>query len=312
MVAVTRWVYLAAPGLKPENHNVCGGRVDKPGLLRYTHHMCRICSIPDCGVKVRNRGYCNKHYLRFMRHGDPLFQLRKSPGTATDEDKKRWRKLEYERHKESYKARAKRWREENPDSYERRKVEYFSREDVKESARIRARAWAAKNKERKSVADKAWRESNAEHVKKYKSEWYLSNKERKYLIDKAWRESNFEKYSAARKEYRVKNKEKIAETYKKWAKENPTILRKNSARRRAAVRQALPPWLTKEHFDQIKAVYDEADRLTEETGIIHHVDHIVPLRGKIVSGLHVPWNLRAIPAEENIKRPRIWDHNTQI
>ncbi len=75
---------------------------------------------------------------------------------------------------------------------------------------------------------------------------------------------------------------------------------------------ATPPWLTEAHWIQIKEIYAEAERLTKDTGIRHEVDHIVPLSGKTVSGLHVPWNLRAIPAEENNRRPRVWDHNTQI
>ena len=85
-----------------------------------------------------------------------------------------------------------------------------------------------------------------------------------------------------------------------------------ASKRNAKKKKATPPWLAKEHLDAIKAVYIEAERLTLETGIRHEVDHIVPLSGKTVSGLHVPWNLRAIPAVENNRRPRIWDHNTQI
>lgn len=52
----------------------------------------------------------------------------------------------------------------------------------------------------------------------------------------------------------------------------------------------------------IKAIYAEAKRLTEETGELYVVDHIVPMCGKIVSGLHVSWNLRVIHWRENAQK----------
>ena len=54
--------------------------------------------------------------------------------------------------------------------------------------------------------------------------------------------------------------------------------------------------LTAEHHEQIKELYALSQKLTKETGIKHHVDHIIPLQGENVSGLHVPWNLQVIPA----------------
>ena len=90
--------------------------------------------------------------------------------------------------------------------------------------------------------------------------------------------------------YRLKNRPGLA------AKE---------AKRRAG--RAAPPWLTQEHEEAILAIYREAIQWEKETGVKHHVDHLIPLQGsnrgeQCVCGLHVPWNLRAIPKSLNRKR----------
>lgn len=78
--------------------------------------------------------------------------------------------------------------------------------------------------------------------------------------------------------------------------------RASDASRRAAKYHATPKWLTKEQKKAIADVYAEAAIRTAETGVSHVVDHIIPLRGKTVCGLHVPWNLRAITSAENSKK----------
>lgn len=126
------------------------------------------------------------------------------------------------------------------------------------------------------------------------------------------REDVKEKLRSKTRKWASKNREKKKILDREYAQKNPDIVRSYKAKRRAKVRNATPAWLTKDHFDAIKAIYAEAERLTKETGIRYEVDHIVPLNGRTVSGLHVPWNLRAITREENNRRPRIWDHNTQL
>jgi len=89
---------------------------------------------------------------------------------------------------------------------------------------------------------------------------------------------------------------------KNWKKNNAGKAIELNARRRAEKKKRTPPWLTKEHIRAMTALYSQAAWLTRITGVQWHVDHIVPLNGKNVSGLHIPNNLQVIPARENLKK----------
>ena len=69
--------------------------------------------------------------------------------------------------------------------------------------------------------------------------------------------------------------------------------------RRALRRNATPKWADR---NEIRSIYKIARELTEQTGIRHDVDHIIPLKGRNVCGLHVANNLRAIPATDNYRK----------
>jgi 5-methylcytosine-specific restriction endonuclease McrA len=69
--------------------------------------------------------------------------------------------------------------------------------------------------------------------------------------------------------------------------------------RQTRIKKATPSWADKE---SIKQFYINAQKLTKETGVPHEVDHIIPIKGKLVSGLHVPENLQILTAEENQRK----------
>ena len=88
---------------------------------------------------------------------------------------------------------------------------------------------------------------------------------------------------------------------KAYAKSNREGYNARAAKGRAKKLKAMPAWLTKDHHNEILEFYTKAKKLSmllkDEEPL--HVDHIVPLNGENVSGLHVPWNLRVVTAEEN-------------
>jgi 5-methylcytosine-specific restriction endonuclease McrA len=89
---------------------------------------------------------------------------------------------------------------------------------------------------------------------------------------------------------------------KAWKDANQVWVRADTKSRRRKHRDATPPWLTRKQKSEIRQLYQIAITMTKTTGERYVVDHIVPLRGESVCGLHVPWNLRVITQEENLAK----------
>lgn len=94
-------------------------------------------------------------------------------------------------------------------------------------------------------------------------------------------------------------KDKTREYKKRWKERNPAAVAKSTAEYKEHIRVRTPAWLTEAHHAEMLSFYEEARRISAETGINHEVDHIAPLRSDVVCGLHVPWNMRVIPDSEN-------------
>lgn len=123
-----------------------------------------------------------------------------------------------------------------------------------------------------------------EEVKNRKNEWYVVNREQVIA-------------QAKTRPYEVTKEYKRA-----WKERNIIWVRADTKARRRKHRQATPKWLTSKQKAEIRQLYQIAITMTKTTGEQYVVDHIVPLRGNEVCGLHVPWNLRVITQEENLKK----------
>ena len=88
----------------------------------------------------------------------------------------------------------------------------------------------------------------------------------------------------------------------KYKQSNPDLYKTLTSFRRRRFRDATPPWLTRKQKSEIRQLYQIAITMTQTTGERYVVDHIIPLQGETVCGLHVPWNLRVTTQEENLKK----------
>jgi hypothetical protein len=136
-------------------------------------------------------------------------------------------------------------------------------------------------------------ETRAEYFKEYnrkdevrekKHDWYLGNREQ--VIQAA-----ATRPAVLLREYR-----------NAWKEANKTQVRADTKARRRKHREATPKWLSRKQKSEIRQLYQIAITMTQTTGEQYVVDHIVPLRGEAVCGLHVPWNLRVITQNENLKK----------
>jgi hypothetical protein len=88
----------------------------------------------------------------------------------------------------------------------------------------------------------------------------------------------------------------------RWQKKNKGKVNANTRKYQAAKLKRTPTWLTSFELLHMQCLYQVAAMRSKESNQKWHVDHIIPLQGKNVSGLHVPWNLQVVPAEDNIKK----------
>jgi hypothetical protein len=135
--------------------------------------------------------------------------------------------------------------------------------------------------------NKAYRQANKQKLKGYQSKYYQSNREELLSKSKVWQTLNADHYKTR---------------LRAWSKNNRNLKNFHEAKRRALKLKATPSWLNEAQLEQIAYYYWLAKDLKITTGEQYHVDHIIPLQGEIVCGLHVPWNLQLLPSDINIAK----------
>ena len=147
-------------------------------------------------------------------------------------------------------------------------------------AREKKHAWSAANPDKVNAQKRAYRSNNLDKVKGWQSAEQKRNREAANVRNRRYAETH-------REQLKAKNKV--------WEAANPGKVLAKAAKRRAAELRAMPKWADKE---KIEKVYALAARF-RSLGCDFHVDHVIPLQGRNVCGLHVHNNLEIIEARQN-------------
>jgi hypothetical protein len=158
-----------------------------------------------------------------------------------------------------------------------------------EDAKAHSKKYYLKNKEKIKQLSRLYRLNNIKKVKEINRLYYLKNKKTRKEKIKLYILNNKEKRIETNRLYNLNNKEKKREYNIKYKLKNPHIQKAILAKRRAAKLKATPKFA---NLEKIKEIYKNCPKG-------YHVDHIVPLQGKEVCGLHVEWNLQYLTPSDN-------------
>lgn len=215
------------------------------------------------------------------------------------------------------------------DFYASKRFKDGRRTECKQCDKKRALDWHKNNPEKSAANNKEWHERNPEARARHRKTTYQNNIEKSKADSKKWKQENKEKRDNTNAIYRQENREslrlkqldysrenvelnrqrmrqwakdnpeKMRERNKEWRKAHPEISRNRVRLRRAQLSGAKVKWANK---FIMRDIYDLARLRTKATGIAFHVDHIVPIKHKLVCGLHCEANLQVIEGLSNCRK----------
>lgn len=124
-----------------------------------------------------------------------------------------------------------------------------------------------------------------------------------------WQNENKDQKNSNNTKWRSLNLEKARKSSSSWRKNNKGHANSLTRSRQAAKLARTPSWLTSFDLLKIKCFYQVAAMRSRESECMWHVDHILPLQGKTVSGLHVPSNLQVIRGSENSRKSNHYEED---
>jgi len=163
----------------------------------------------------------------------------------------------------------------------------------------RGSKWAKDNREQKNKRQRELHKLNLDRYIEYQRKFRKKHPKRAKSYFLKWMLSHQKQYKKSLKEYRLNNLEKYNATKRIWEMNNKGKRNAYTSKRIAMRRRATMKWA---NMGAIEQIYIESSRLTEEKGVQYTVDHIIPMQGKLVSGLHVENNLQIITRVRNSEK----------
>lgn len=150
-----------------------------------------------------------------------------------------------------------------------------------------------------SEYEKAYVDALREAQVSYSRRYYTSHNASLLADKKIYYASHKELLKDGLQKYRDAHKEKHSAYMKMYWANHLDVCVAANAKRRSAELNAVPPWLDHDTRLEIRRIYSVAHEMSKQRKVKYHVDHIIPLQGDTVCGLHVPWNLQIVTASEN-------------